>query len=72
MAAVIVHGGAASVSDAIADSAVAGCREAAEKAYKALESGKSSLDAGMLLRYAIKACSACWGGGKIMATAFNS
>ena len=46
MAAVIVHGGAYAIPDAIAEASVAGCKEAAEKAYQALKSGKSALDAG--------------------------
>lgn len=46
MAVVIVHGGASAVPDDMADAAVAGCRTAAEKAYRILKSGKSALDAG--------------------------
>ena len=49
MAAVIVHGGAAAVPDSLVAGKVAGCEEAAEKAYKLLASGKSALDAGSLL-----------------------
>ncbi len=47
MAAVIVHGGAYAIPDSIADACVAGCREAAEKAYQVLKSGNSALDAGL-------------------------
>ena len=46
MTAVIVHGGAYAIPDTVAPAAEAGCKEAAEKAYKALLSGKSALDAG--------------------------
>lgn len=46
MAAVIVHGGAYAIPDAVAAVAETGCKEAAEKAYTALLSGKSALDAG--------------------------
>lgn len=49
MAAVIVHGGASAVPDAIVDVAVAGCKTAAERAYKILQSGKSALDAGTVV-----------------------
>lgn len=48
MAAVIVHGGAYAVPDAIADASVTGCVEAAEKAYRVLQSGQSAVDAGIL------------------------
>ena len=44
--AVIVHGGAYAIPDSLADATVAGCREAAEKAYQVLKAGKTALDAG--------------------------
>ena len=50
--AVIVHGGAraGAVIDSRyrAEARIAGCREAAEKAYQVLKTGKSALDAGKL------------------------
>lgn len=46
----IVHGGASAVPDDMADATVAGCRTAAEKAYRILKSGKSALDAGRAAR----------------------
>ena len=49
MAAVIVHGGAYTVPDAAVEASLEGCRLAAEKAYKLLESGNSALDAGKKL-----------------------
>ena len=49
MAALIVHGGAGTVPDALVEASVEGCRLAAEKAYKLLESGNSALDAGKVV-----------------------
>ena len=46
MAAVIVHGGAFSISDEMAPLCVKGCEEAASEAHKALVDGKSALDGG--------------------------
>ena len=46
MAAVIVHGGAYAIPDSIAEASVNGCQVAARLAHKALEDGKSALDAG--------------------------
>ena len=44
--AVIVHGGAYAVPDSIAEASLAGCKEAAGRAFKTLTAGKSALDAG--------------------------
>ena len=46
MAAVIVHGGAYAIPDGIVESSLRGCQLAAKQAHKALEEGKSALDAG--------------------------
>ena len=46
MAAVIVHGGAYTIPDSIVESSLRGCQLAAKLAHKALEDGKSALDAG--------------------------
>ena len=48
MAAVIVHGGAYAIPDAIAGACKEGCRTAAEKGYEVLKEGKSALDAGKI------------------------
>jgi beta-aspartyl-peptidase (threonine type) len=45
--AVVVHGGAYAIPDTDVAAVEAGCKEAAEKAYQVLQSGKSALDAGM-------------------------
>ena len=47
MAAVIVHGGAYTIPDGIVDASVRGCQLAARLAHKALQDGKSALDAGI-------------------------
>jgi isoaspartyl peptidase/L-asparaginase-like protein (Ntn-hydrolase superfamily) len=49
MAAVIVHGGAYTIPDGIVESSLRGCQLAAKQAHKALEDGKSALDAGTSL-----------------------
>ena len=46
MAAVIVHGGAYAIPDAVVNGCVSGCEEAAGRAYQLLTSGQSALDAG--------------------------
>ena len=46
MAAVIVHGGAYTIPDSIAEASVRGCQNAAGLAYGALKEGKSAIDAG--------------------------
>ena len=48
MAAVIVHGGAYAIPDRIVESSLRGCQVAAKLAHKALEDGKSALDAGKM------------------------
>ena len=47
MAAVIVHGGAYAIPDNIVEPSLRGCQLAAKLAHKALEDGKSALDAGI-------------------------
>ena len=49
MEAVIVHGGAYTIPNSTVDACVAGCKAAAERAYQLLKSGKSALDAGVLI-----------------------
>ena len=47
MAAVIVHGGAYAIPDNIVEPSLRGCQLAAKLSHKALEDGKSALDAGI-------------------------
>ena len=49
--AVIVHGGAFSIPDEIAEACAKGCVLAAKEAYEVLRCGRSAIDAGVKITY---------------------